>query len=154
MPALISLLRYDAPYDIVLCAVLCLDTQLCPALCNPMDYILPGSSVPGDSPGKNTRVGCHALLLGIFPTQGSNPGLPHCRQTLYHLSHQGRAQNSRVTLKGAKDVPSGGRYRWRRKWHPTSVLLPGKSHGRRSVVGCSPWGRKDTTEGLHFHSIR
>ena len=44
---------------------------------------------PWDSPGKNTGVGCHALLQGIFPTQGSNPGLPHCRQILYHLSHQG-----------------------------------------------------------------
>ena len=41
-----------------------------------------------DSPGKNTRVGCHALLQGIFQSQGSNPGLPHCRQILYHLSHQ------------------------------------------------------------------
>ena len=37
--------------------------------------------------GKNIGVGCHSLLQEIFPTQGSNPGLPHCRQTLYHLSH-------------------------------------------------------------------
>ena len=42
---------------------------------------------------------------------------------------------------------------WRRQWHPTPVLLPGKSHGRRSLVGCSPWGleESDTTERLHFH---
>ena len=42
---------------------------------------------------------------------------------------------------------------WRRQWHPTPVLLPGKSHGWRSLVGCSPWGREelDTTERLHFH---
>ena len=41
----------------------------------------------------------------------------------------------------------------RRQWHPTPVLLPGKSHGRRSLVGCSSWGRKewDTTAWLHFH---
>ena len=41
----------------------------------------------------------------------------------------------------------------RRQWHPTPVLLPGKSHGRRNLVGCNPWGRKesDTTEQLHFH---
>ena len=41
----------------------------------------------------------------------------------------------------------------RRQWHPTPVLLPGKSHGQRSLVGCSPWGREesDTTERLHFH---
>ena len=44
-------------------------------------------------------------------------------------------------------------YDWRRQQHPTPVLLPGKSHGWRSLVGCSPWGRKesDTTERLHFH---
>ena len=42
---------------------------------------------------------------------------------------------------------------WRRRWHPTPVLLPGKSHGWRSPVGCSPWGRSesDRTELLHFH---
>ena len=42
---------------------------------------------------------------------------------------------------------------WRRQWHPTPVLLPGESHGQRSLVGCSPWGREesDTTERLHFH---
>ena len=42
---------------------------------------------------------------------------------------------------------------WRRQWHPTSVLLPGKSYGQRSLKGCSPWGRwgSDTTEWLHFH---
>ena len=42
---------------------------------------------------------------------------------------------------------------WRRQWHPTPVLLPGKSHGRRNLVGCSPWGHyeSDTTEWLHFH---
>ena len=39
--------------------------------------------------GKNTRVSCHFLLQGIFPTQGLNLGLPHCTQMLYHLSHQG-----------------------------------------------------------------
>ena len=44
----------------------------CVRLCNPMDCSLPDSSVHGDSPGKNTRVGCHALLQGIFLTQGSN----------------------------------------------------------------------------------
>ena len=42
-----------------------------------------------------------------------------------------------------------------RQWHPTPVLLPGKSHGRRSLVGCGPWGRweSDTTERLHFHAL-
>ena len=44
---------------------------------------------------------------------------------------------------------------WRRQWYPTLVLLPGKSHGQRSLVGCSPWGceESDTTERLHFHAL-
>jgi len=58
-------------------------------LCNPMSCSPPGSSVHGDSPGKNTGVSCHVLLQGIFPTQGSNPGLPLCGQILYQLSYQG-----------------------------------------------------------------
>ena len=61
--------------------------QLCPILCPPMEYSLPGSSLHGL--GKNTGVGSHSLLQGIFPTQESNPDLLHCRQILHHLSHQG-----------------------------------------------------------------
>ena len=60
----------------------------CPAPYDTMDCSPPGTSVCGDSPGKNTEEGCHALQ-GIFPTQGSNPGLLYCRQIFYHLSHQG-----------------------------------------------------------------
>ena len=44
---------------------------------------------PRNSPGQNTGVGSLSLLQGIFPTQGVNPGLPHCRQILYQLSHRG-----------------------------------------------------------------
>ena len=54
-----------------------------------MDYSPPDSSVHRDSPGKNTGVVCHALLQGIFTSQGLNPGLPQCRRIFYHLSHQG-----------------------------------------------------------------
>ena len=75
--------------------VLCLVTQSYLTLCDPVVRNPPGSSVHGDSPGKNTGIGCHALLQGIFPTQGSNPGLPHCRQILYHLSHQ---ENLRILV--------------------------------------------------------
>ena len=67
----------------------CLVTQLCLTLFNLVDCSLSSSSVHGDSPGLNTGMGCHALLQGIFQTQGSNPGLPHCRRVLYHLSYQG-----------------------------------------------------------------
>ena len=57
--------------------------------CDPIDCSPPGPSDHGATPGKNGRVGCHALLHGIFPTQGLNPGLLHCRRILYHLNHQG-----------------------------------------------------------------
>ena len=70
-------------------SVQCLVAQSCLTLCNPMDRSPPGSSVDGDSPGKNTGVGCHALLQGIFQTQGSNPGFLHCVWLLYQLSYQG-----------------------------------------------------------------
>ena len=63
--------------------------QSCPTLCNPMDCSPLGSSDDGDSPGKNSGVGCHALLERIFPIQRSNPVLPHCKQILYHMNHQG-----------------------------------------------------------------
>ena len=53
------------------------------------DSLLPhGLYNPWTSPGQKTGVSSHCLLQGIFPTQGSNPGLPHCGQILYHLSHQ------------------------------------------------------------------
>ena len=52
----------------------------------------PGSSVHSNSPGKNIRVGFHAFLQVIFPTQGLNQGLLHCRQILNHLSHQGSSR--------------------------------------------------------------
>ena len=58
--------------------------QSCPTLCDPH-----GLYRPWNSPGQNTWVGSHSLLQGIFPTQGSNPGLTHCRRILYQLSHKG-----------------------------------------------------------------
>ena len=73
----------------VYCELLCLVTQSCPILCDAMDCSLPGSSVHGDSPDKNTGVGYYAFPQGIFQTQQSNPGLQHCRRILYCLSHQG-----------------------------------------------------------------
>ena len=66
-----------------------LSRSVVPTFCDPMDYIPPSSSVHGDSPGKNTGVGCHALHQGIFPTQGSNSGLLQYKWILYHRSHQG-----------------------------------------------------------------
>ena len=61
---------------------------------------------PWDSPGKNTGVGCHFLLQRIFPTQGLNPGLLYCRQTLYHLSHQGSPSICLATAKSLQSCPT------------------------------------------------
>ena len=76
-------------FAVVVVTSLCLVAQSCLTLCDPLDCSPQGSSVHGDSPGKNTEMGCHALLQGIFPTQQSNLGPQHCGQILYHLSHQG-----------------------------------------------------------------
>ena len=89
--------------------LLCLVTQLCLTLSNPMDCSPPGSSVYGDSPGKNAEVGCHALLQGIFPTQGLNPGILHCRWILYRLSHQG---NPRILEWVAYPFFRRGTFKW------------------------------------------
>ena len=72
--------------DFLFCFLCYLVAQLCPALCDPMDCSLPGSSVQEFS-RKDARVGCHFLLHGIFPTQGLNPHLLcllHWRGILYH----------------------------------------------------------------------
>ena len=67
-----------------------------------------------------------------------------------HVSFQGMVFSRHMPRHGIAGSDGNSR---RRQWHPTPVLLPGKSHGRRSLVGCSPWGLEewDTTERLHFH---
>ena len=85
-------------------------------------------------------MGCHSLLQGVFPTQGSNPGLPHCRQILYSLSHQGSFWKRVKTSSEGLYVP----------------MFPSQfPHGRRSLLGYSPWDCKesDTNERLHFLSF-
>ena len=64
--------------------VLRLVAQSCPTLCDSMDCSPPFPNIHGGSPGKDTGVGCHFLLQGIFPTQEPNPCLLHCRWILYH----------------------------------------------------------------------
>ena len=119
-------------WDRTLC-VLELVTQSCPALCDSMDCSSLDSSVHGDSPGKNTGVGCHALFQGIFPIRGSNLRLGNCRQSLYRLNHQGSPPNtlsvqvsyqSCLTLCDPKDCSS-----------PDSSVH-GDSPGKNTEVGC------------------
>ena len=77
--------------------MLCLLAQSCPPLWDPMDCSPLGSFVHEDSPSKNTGLGCHAFLQGIFPTQGWKPGLLCCGLILYHLSHQGSPNTHTVS---------------------------------------------------------
>ena len=69
--------------------------QSCLILCDPVDLYS-----PWDSPGQNTGVSSLSLLQGIFPTQGSNPGILHCRRILYQLSHQGSQSENRLNTAG------------------------------------------------------
>ena len=123
--------------------MLCLVTQLCLTLCNPMDCSLPVSSVHRGPPVKNTGGGCHVL--------SSSRGSSKPRDWT-HVSHIAggfftiwatREAQCRVGIWGHRI----------KEWHPTPVLLPGKSHGWRGLVGYSPWGLKesDMTEQLQFH---
>ena len=100
------------------------------------------------------------------PMNCSTPGLPaHHQLPEFTLTHKPTVIDKYMVLTATKDpgyamskvfvfvyfISTCSLVR-RRRWHPTSVLLPGKSHGRRSLVGCSPWGREesDLTERLHF----
>ena len=81
-----------------------------------------------DFPGKSTGVGCHFLLQRIFPTQGSNPGLPHYRQTLYSLSQ--------VLLLHQLHLKSSG-IRFQRLWAPVLRALPGCAPPKSWLFSCS-----------------
>ena len=130
-----------------------------------MNFSPPGW-IHGDSPSKNTGVGCHARLQGIFPTPESNWGLLHRRQILYHLSHQESPCSldeqspkkttevliftsnkwklcwQRICLKCRRPGfnPWVRKTPWRRAWPPTPAFLPGDSHGQRNLVD---YGRKE-----------
>ena len=75
-----------------------------------------------------------------------------CGNTLHPPASENKKQRLDF-LKASEAVLSQVSWVWRRQWQPTPVLLSGKSHGRRSLVGCSPWGcwESDTTEWLYFH---
>ena len=76
--------------------------QSCPTLCDPKDSSLHQAPPSMGFSRQEYWRGCHFLLQGFFPTQGSNPGLPHYRQTLYRLSHQGSLRNSTNIMKWIK----------------------------------------------------
>ena len=83
---------YTYTHYIYLCWAVLSCSVISDSLCDPMDCSPAGSSVHGDSLDKSNGISCHALLWGIVPTQGLNPGLLHFRQILYHLSHKGSSR--------------------------------------------------------------
>ena len=90
-------------------------TWSCLTLCDPMDWSRSGSSVHGDSLGKNTVVGNRSLLQGILPTQRSNSGLLHFRQIFYSLSHQKSPSSniiSEKTLKLLSQKKENSKVKW------------------------------------------
>ena len=111
-------------------------TKSCLAHCDPRDCSLPGSSVHGVFLGKNSGVGCHFLLQGIFLTQGSSPHFPHWQAD--SLPPATREAGASVCGRIIS--------------HCLPVFLARESHGQKSLVGYSPWGLKesDTTERLGF----
>ena len=107
----------------------------------PWSLALQPDALLSEPPGKpkNTGMGSLSLLQGIFLTQKFNQGLLNC--------FPGGSDGKSICMQcGRPGFDSWvGKIPWRRKWQSTSVLLPGKSHGQRSLVGYSPWDCKEWT---------
>ena len=137
-------------------------TVACTRLLHPWDFL-----------DKSTGVGCHFLLQGIFPTQGSNPGLPHCRQTLYHLSHQEAIKRSKFChlqqcgLTHSVCLMKEVRQRktntvcilshmcgiWK-QYKQKKIAKQKQTHRYRSQINCYQWG-EDREEGhISFMGLR
>ena len=129
--------------------------QLCLTLCDPMDCSLPGSSIHGILQAR--------ILEWVAISFSSGSSWPRDRTQVSRIA--GRCFNLWATMaQMVKHHPAmqeiqvwslGREDPLRRKWQPTSVILPGKFHGQRSLVGYSPWDceESDTTERLHFREI-
>ena len=98
---------------------------------------------PWDVPGKNTGVGCHFLLQGIFLTQGSNPGLLHCRQTLYPLSHHKMSQST-----------GSPRVRQDSSQAPLVKNLPANAGDLGSIPGLGKFPREGNGKPLQYSCLR
>ena len=132
-------------------------TKSCPTLCDPMGCSLPGSSVH--------RILQARVLEWVATSYSRGSSRPRDRNSVscvpcigrHILIHSTTRKVQLLLFLSCKLLSHVCVFlTWltrRRQWHPTPVLLPGKSHGQRSLVGCSPWDRKesDTAERLHFH---
>ena len=93
---------------------------------------------PWDFPGKSAGVGCHFLLQGIFPTQGWNLGLPHCRQTPYHLGHQGSPPKVKHPMKQLNPLADGPHTGFSEASDTDSCFLPTFLPGFYAFLGFCP----------------
>ena len=100
--------------------------QSCPTLCNSMDCSLPGSSIDGIFQAR--------VLEWVASAFSNDQSRQHIKKQRHYFANKGPS---------SKKYGFSGSHVWmrRRQWHPTPVLLPGKSRGQRSLVGYSPWGR-------------
>ena len=137
-------------------SVLCLVAQSCPTLCNPMDYSLPGSFCPwGFSKQEYCGVGCHALLQEMFPTQGSDPGLLHCRRILHQLNYQAspllslQSTNVGNLISGSSASCTPSLYTWKFSVHV--LLKPSLKDFERHVA--SMWNERNCMVVWTFFSI-
>ena len=109
--------------------------------------------LPGTSAGKESA--CNSRDPDSIPGLGRYPGEEIGLPNPVFLGFPGGFDDKKFHLQCRRPGfnPWVRKIPWRRKWHPTPVLLPGKSHRQRSLVGYSPWGHKesDTTELLHSH---
>ena len=126
---------------IAIMCVLCVSRSVVPDSLRPHGLQSTRFLCPWDFPGKDTGVGCHFLLQGIFPTQGSNPGLLHCRQILYRLSYKGSPIYEDPCK--SENVRS-----WLITWKPLAVLawekssicsLVGKERRELEWITCCWW---------------
>ena len=126
-------------------------TQSCLTLCNSMNRSTPGLPVHHQLP-EFTQTHVHWVGDAIQPSHPLCPLL--LLPSIFPAS--GSFQMSQLFASDGQSIGQLYAYNWRRKWHPTPALLPGKSHGQRSVVGYRPWGRKESEmiEQLHLISLQ
>ena len=144
---------------LLLCRVFCLVTQSCLTFWDPIDCSLPDSSVHRDSLGKNTGVGCHALLQRLFPTHGLNPGLPDCEWILYCLESSGKPENtgagSLSLLQGILPTQESnqGLLHCRRTLYQLSYKCWWRAYGIR-VLSVTTWQMKDLLLSIMVVNLR
>ena len=116
----------------------------CPLYQWSLNFLTPGTGFVEDNFSMDWAGGCFKMVQVSL----------HLFLLIWHQVHL-RLSGIRSQRLGTPDLSTTKVLCQRRQWHPTPVLLPGKSHGWRSLVGCSPRGRQesDTTEWLHFHAL-